>query len=94
MPNLGRYCKAFLLRDLRAWVGWDESESAQAATADDRNALRDEDVVFIQDDYRVTRTVFLDERVIQATVTPEWIAFCRDRLGFEVPSWAKDPPVV
>jgi len=86
MASLGKYCRGYRLRDLRAWPGWNECVSP---ITEDQPSLHDEDVVFIQEDYRVTRTIFLDQQMILAKTTPEWIAFCQDRLGFQVPAWTK-----
>jgi hypothetical protein len=37
----------------------------------------------------MTDGVFKDEHVIFDNVTPEWIAFCQEILGFEVPAWVR-----
>lgn len=41
--------------------------------------------VYLQHTYIVTQGVFIDEGIIFDHVTPEWIRFCTDKLGFEIP---------
>jgi len=40
---------------------------------------------YVQDDYTVTASIFLGEKVAFQDVTEEWKEFCRNRLQFEVP---------
>jgi hypothetical protein len=89
--NMGIYCKAYLLRDLRAFPGWSErSEAARPIEADDGSApvpreLTDDDIVYVQEDHVVTDGIFKDENVIFDAVDEQWLAFCTDRLGFAIP---------
>jgi len=69
------YCKAYYLKDLRAFDGWPGGD-------DD---LGDEDVVFIHQDLTVTRSMFHGEDVLLQDVTSEWEAFATGRLAFKVP---------
>lgn len=87
------YCKAYYLKDLRAYPGWreqrinwedgryDDAEEGQPAKA----PLADEDVVFLHPDYTVTELVWHDENVLFNDVTDEWKKFCTEQLGFRVP---------
>jgi hypothetical protein len=94
MASMGRYCKAYLLSRLRAFPGW--SERAEAARPEPRDGdrggreeprpLADDDIVYLQESLVVTDGIFLDEHVLFDRVTPEWEAFCRKDLGFEVPT--------
>jgi len=70
---MNKYCKAYLVRDLRYFAGW-------AA-----EGLDDETVIFIWDDYTVSETPFSDSTVIFNDVTTEWKEFCTTNLHFEVP---------
>lgn len=71
-PN---YCTAYYLGDLRRYPGW---------TSDDHD-LKDEDVVFLHQDYTVTRSMWADENVIFNNVTELWKEFCNNELRFAVP---------
>ena len=48
--------------------------------------LTDADYLYLQENLTVTDGIFLDEHVIFSNVTPEWSEFCRNVLGWEVPS--------
>ena len=47
--------------------------------------FRDEDVVFIHEDYTVTKLMWHNENVIFNQVTPEWRDFCANVIGLKVP---------
>lgn len=68
------YCKAYYSRDLRRWPAW--SEKALGA---------DDDVVFIHQDFTVTKSMWHGEDVLLGDVTAEWRQFCADELAFAVP---------
>jgi hypothetical protein len=72
MANPGRYCKAYTMKQLRAYPQWGD------LAAD----MKDDDVVFLQEDHSVTKSIFVDEEVLRSDMSPEWIAFCRDQLAF------------
>lgn len=67
------YCKAYYLRDLRRWHAWPE------------RSLGDDDVVFIHQDFTVTKSMWHGEDVLWGDVTAEWRQFCAGELGFAVP---------
>ena len=48
-------------------------------------ALTDDDFLYLQENYVVTDSIFKDENVIFDNVTPEWVEFCQENLGFEIP---------
>jgi uncharacterized protein len=80
------YCRAYHLRDLRAFPEWSESRiNWKADDSGDQEPLRPEDVVFIHQDFTVTRSMWRGESVIYDQVTPAWQAFCAGPLGFVVP---------
>jgi hypothetical protein len=93
MPNLSRYCKAYLAGDLREFRGW---TTAAAATPADSgadpsgDAVPSDDVHFVHDNYVVTRGIYADEGVVFDEVTPEWVEFCTTVLKFEVPAFLQD----
>lgn len=96
MPNMGRYCKAYLVKSLREFDGWTEN-AANARPADDVDAqeglapraLTEDDILYLQENYVVTDGIFIDEHVIFDSVTPAWVEFCHQTLEFEVPEYAK-----
>ena len=95
MGRAGIYCKAYLVRDLCAFAQWrpNPAELRPAAVEVDgrevkvpRGALRDDDVLFLQEDFTVTDGIFLDEHVVFADDGPDWRAFCAGALGFAPPA--------
>jgi hypothetical protein len=90
---MGSYCRAFYARDLAAFAGWRPDLSALRAGAEgSRLALGDEDILYLQEDFRVTDGVYLDENVVFADAGPEWRAFCADTLGFAPPAAQEAEP--
>jgi hypothetical protein len=94
MALMGQYCKAYHVRQLREFPGWQPNlqnlapEITQVDGQDverPRTMLTDEDVLFVQESYIVTDGIFLDERIVFDAVTPEWKAFCDGPLAFKVP---------
>ena len=45
----------------------------------------DDDLVFIWEDFTVTRSGVDETDYLLQTVTPEWLAFCQDELQFALP---------
>lgn len=69
------YCTAYYLGDLRRYPGW----------TSDAQDLKDEDVVFLHQDYTVTRSMWAGEDVIFNDLTEQWKSFCNNELRFAVP---------
>jgi hypothetical protein len=78
MTKLGRYVKAYPVERLRAFPQWAELATEPA----------DRPYLYVQENYTVTDGIFQDEGVVFDRVTPEWVAFCTDQLGFAMPDWA------
>ena len=85
------YCRAYLGSELTRYPGWpaDAAMADGAATAD-ADAGPDDDageepVVFLHDDFTVTRSMWRGEDVVFDAVTDEWRRFCTEELGFAVP---------
>jgi hypothetical protein len=75
-----KYCKAYHLKDLRQFGSWTEKRDESEAE------LSDEDVVYLWDDFTVVRSpVIPDKGLIFDDITPEWQAFCKGTLNFEIP---------
>jgi hypothetical protein len=93
MATMGKYCKAYLVRDLRTYPHWKERAenvrpSAREVDGGKPQAIRtltDDDFLFVQEDYTVTDGIFLNEHVIFDEVTREWQVFCGETLKFEIP---------
>jgi hypothetical protein len=79
------YSKAYMLKDLRAFDGWQENQREGA------DELTDDTVVFVQDDLTVVDEKMLfedeleDKDYIYNAGTDAWKAFCTDTLKFEIP---------
>ncbi|WP_203907328.1 ankyrin repeat domain-containing protein [Rhizocola hellebori] len=69
------YCKAYTLGELRAAPMWSDSATD----------LTDDTIVYVHDDHTVSRSIWLGEDVVFADVSPQWIEYCRQALGFQVP---------
>ena len=87
-----QYCAAYQLGELRRFDGWQEHKLKAAPAADGNGnghaaevTLDDSDVVFIHQDYKVTRSMWQDEEVIFDQVSDGWKEFCTSQLGFAVP---------
>jgi hypothetical protein len=80
MANMGKYCKAYPAISFREFDGWTEN------SLESQEELTDDSILYLQENFAVTHGIFLDEEVIFDQVTPEWMAFCRTTLGFEVPA--------
>ena len=95
MAEMGKYCKAYLLKDLRAFSGWVEKpENARLekreVDGEEVEAIReltDDSIVYVQENYVVTDGIFRDENILFDSVTPEWIEYCQQSLGFEIPEY-------
>ena len=74
-----KYCKAYYLKDLRAYSGWAEKRQ------ENEPELTDEDVVYLWDDLTVVRSPVLPGGVIFDEVTAQWQDFCQTVLRFEIP---------
>jgi hypothetical protein len=93
MAKMGRYCKAYPVERFREFSGWTENtqnmrKEKQAGEGKEAEATAqpaERDYFFLQENFVVTDGIFLDENIIFDNVTPEWIDFCKNSLGFEVP---------
>jgi hypothetical protein len=74
MARMGKYTKAFTVKDLSEFSGWPDRLGT------------DDPYLFLQENYVVTRNIFLDEDVVFDNVTPEWREFYEKYLHFSVPA--------
>jgi hypothetical protein len=73
------YCKAYHLKDVRQFPSWSEAQQE----GDD---LTDDSIVYLWDDFTVVKSPVLAEQgILWQNVTPEWQAFCKETLNFEIP---------
>lgn len=95
MATMGKYCKAYLLKDLRVFSEWTEAsqnarpEASEGENRDGTNQnprqLTDESIVYLQENLTVTDDVFQDEYILFDKVTSAWETFCREGLQFALP---------
>ncbi|HEU5374019.1 MAG TPA: hypothetical protein VFV38_01125 [Ktedonobacteraceae bacterium] len=75
-----KYCKAYHLKDLRQFPSWNAHWQKE-------EELTEDTVVYLWDDFTVVKSPVLAEQgVLWKDVTPEWKAFCRETLHFEIPA--------
>lgn len=93
---MGKYCKAYLVKQLRQFDQWAEpaqsirqdQQSLDGQTVEVSRELTDDDILYVQENYVVTDGVFLNENIVFDRVSPEWITFCKEVLNFAVPGYA------
>jgi len=93
MPDVGVYCKAFYVEQLKAFPDWARfaarsKRDVQEIDGQDEEferELRDTDYLFLHTNFVVTDGLFADEQIVFDRVTPEWETFCRTTLQFSVP---------
>lgn len=86
MSKMGRYCKAYPVERLREFEGWSDIYARpEGGEAGDGAPADENDYLFVQEDFTVTKGIFLDEDVVYRNVSPEWVDFCKNRLDFKVP---------
>src|SRR5262245_28159568 len=99
MPEMGRYCKAYVASSLRTYPGWQENlDQLRKETKFEegkeveipRTQLLDDDVLYLQENYVVTDGIFKDRNIIFGNVTDDWKKFCAETLKFEIPDYARD----
>ena len=91
MSIIGKYCRAYPLGQLRQFPGWHEkADNARkirveidGETFEGPRELTAANYVYVQRNFTVTDGIFIDENIIFDGVTPAWIEFCRDVLGFD-----------
>src|SRR6185503_12340156 len=97
MATMGKYCKAYTLKNLREFSGWaekrenarKEKQVVDGEEVEIPRELTDDDYLYVQETYIVTDGIFLDEQIIFDQVTPEWIEYCRSALQFIIPDFAQ-----
>lgn len=94
MAEMGKYCKAYLAKDLRKYPEWTENlenlrkemEFKNGEEVEiERTELQDDDILYLQESYVVTDGIMKDEYILFDAVTDEWKRFCEQELDFEIP---------
>lgn len=84
-----KYCKAYRLGELRRFPGWSESrinwKDRNKSDGNSGEAFSDDKVVFINQDFTVTESMWHDENIIFNSIGADWKEFCVSTLKFKVP---------
>lgn len=93
MSKMGKYCKAYPISKFREFGEW--TEDSQNARKEKKQVdgkeveitreLTDDDFLYLQENFTVTDGIFIDENIIFDKVTTQWVDFCKNNLGFEIP---------
>jgi hypothetical protein len=94
MSKMGRYCKAYPVAKLHEFGDWSKyyrkPEKDRQVTQDVKegaaSGIPEDDYLFLQENFTVTKGIFLDEDIVFDNVTSEWQDFCKNTLNFEVPA--------
>ena len=95
MAKMGSYCKAYPVEMFRAFSGWEENtqnlrkekKEVDGKEVEERRELSENDHFYLQENLVVTDGIFIDENIIFDNITPEWEAYCKDELKFQVPDY-------
>jgi hypothetical protein len=83
------YCRAYYLRDLRRFPGWSESRihwrEPVSSEREGGAPLADDAIVYLHQDFTVTKSMWREESIVFKDVTPEWRGFCSTQLEFAIP---------
>lgn len=70
------YCKAYPVEAFDQFPGWRQA----------RQALTDDAAVYLHQDFSVTKSMWHGEDVVFENISENWRNYCRDCLGFQVPT--------
>lgn len=98
MATMGKYCKAYPVREFRQFSDWFENtnnlrkytQEIDGQEVEVQRELTDDDFLYLQENYVVTDGIYKDENIIFDRVTPEWKDFCHRTLGFEIPEYTQN----
>lgn len=94
MPTLGKHCKSYRLQLFRQFPGWTEDlknarkirKEIEREIVEVERELNDSDYLYLQENFTVTDSIFVDENIIFSNVTATWIDFCLNVLGVQFPA--------
>jgi hypothetical protein len=72
------YSKVYPLSRFREFSAWREKTAL-------KHTEGPESYAFLHENFVVTADIFVDEQIVFDEITPEWIDFCTNFLGFSVP---------
>jgi hypothetical protein len=84
MSKMGRYCKAYPIAKLHEFGDWAKYYRRPENVVESVNS--EDDYLFLQENFTVTKGIFLDEDIVFDNITSEWEDFCKNTLNFEVPA--------
>lgn len=82
------YCRAYYRGELRRFHGWRENvieEKNDNGKGQGLQPLRDDSIVYLHQNYSVTRSVWQGEHVVFNDINQSWLEFCHSILNFKVP---------
>ena len=91
MSKMGRYCKAYPIAKLHEFGDWakyyrNPEKDGQVTEEVKEVVISEDDYLFVQENFTVTKGIFLDEDIVFDNITSEWEDFCKNTLNFEVPA--------
>jgi len=96
MSEMGKYSKAYLAKRFREYPGWkanvqilrkDKKTENNEEVEIEQTELRDDDILYLQENYVVTHGILKDEKIIFDQVDEDWKTFCKQVLKFEIPKF-------
>src|SRR5215212_10231627 len=99
MRNMGNYCTAYPIKQLREFPEWretgenarKESQQVDGREVNVTRELTDDAFLYLQENFVVTDGIFIDENIIFDDISPEWIRFCETTLGAQAPAHTSNP---
>lgn len=89
MAEMGRYCRAYPASAFKRFEDWDPDldnlRQPEPGAGAQRTVLKDDDILYLQEDLIVTDGIFRDEHVIFAGGDDAWRTFCEDTLECGIP---------
>ncbi len=99
MPEMGKYSKAYLAKRFHEFPGWkpnlqnlrpEQKIENGVKIEEQRTALHDDDILYLQENYVVTDGIVKDENIVFDDVNDEWKAFCEKGLEFDPVAYLLD----
>jgi len=82
---LTTYTRAYRLGELRRYSGWRQNPAQSDAGGPTDTQASDGQTVYLRSDFVVLQNCFDESPVLFDAVTPQWVAFCKNTLGFDAP---------
>jgi len=94
MSTLGKHCKGYPLKLFRQFPYWTENrknarrvrQEVDGEIVEVHRELTDSTYLYLQEDFTVTDSIFVNENIIFNNVTAEWIDYCLNVLGVQFPT--------